>query len=207
MMTFPNGVSAWLLRPTGARTAIDGPDDPTARERGIVWIDCEEVTSLEEAAETFASMDLADLDQGFLGHLFEGINPGPDYPTPTLWPDPDSSKRLAAPQGVRLLNAYWAHPEIGLGVDETPVMLLSMVSFLVGRDWLITNRRPGYGFAFGSPQRSDPVSREQLSKEMEDRWGEGFPTRAMSRCSCCAPWPAAMGPCLPRSSGGFRTLN
>jgi hypothetical protein len=189
-----DGVRAWLLGRTGRRDEIEiGAPGVVRGEGGILWIDCCQVTELDAAAEAIEALNPAGLSRTALGHLFDTI--GPELSHPGTWADPEQTAKLASGLGLRFLNAFWAKPVIDIGVYGTPVMLFSKVSFLVGGDWLITNRTRGFGVTSGLTYGGDPVPLEGLRREVDLRWhtdikGGGDVAMLMLRSLCASFRPA-----------------
>jgi hypothetical protein len=144
---------------------------PTRDEPGVLWIDCAQLTNWEDAADAIEGIELSGLTRPALGHLFEGVEPGSGAPPPSMWPDEAESEKLAAGLGVRFLNASWLRAKFPPYPGTTPpVLILCKVSFLVGGDWIITNRARGVGATLGTPYEDDPVSRSDLEREVNLRW-------------------------------------
>ena len=154
-------IRALLLRPTGARTELAiGRPEKARDENGVTWIDCARLNDWSKAAESLLGMGLGGLTQAALGHLFEGVEPAEEGGIPVTWEDPEVSRALAIRLGVRFVNAYWARPKFPTYPGDTPVLILCKVSFLVGADWVITNRVDGVGVTSGTPFRDEPARRE-----------------------------------------------
>lgn len=163
--------SVWLS-PTGRRDPIaTGRPDPVRDGPGVVWIDCAELNDWNAAATEIEGMALGGLTRAALGHLFEGIEPGGETWLPNTWRDKAESDKLATGLGVRFLNASWMRATFSpYPANEPPVLIQCRVSFLVGGDWLITNRVRGVGVSLGTPYSDDPVSRTDLEREVSLRW-------------------------------------
>ena len=171
------------LKPTGGHEEIaTGQPDPSRDHPGVTWIDCERLTDWEGVAKAIEGMGLGSLTRAALGHLFEGVGPDEWAPQPTMWADPQVSKQLAAGSGVRFLNVFWARPKLATYPGDTPVLILCKVSFLVGSDWLITNRVDGVGVTSGTSYSDEPVLRAELEREVNQRWKPSLTTPGTLQC-------------------------
>jgi hypothetical protein len=144
------------------------PED--APEGTLLWVDAENALPDELIAAT-ERLELPELHEAMLWHLFSNVSPHREDPGASTMPefDPAFAAQLRGAGEVKLLQAF--EPVFVVFSEEVPrrwSYVSRRVGLLVGPSWLVTYRAAPLDFRFAGYEAVGPTAHKQLREACRD---------------------------------------